>query len=347
MKNCLFAGAFAAVLWGAASATPTTSVEYTYSANAEAGPNSTDANALPNDIVTINDQDPIEPGNPDNFASFIGFGENSPISFLGGAVVAGGSANSSSQLTATLTIVNNGPAAELFWQGLVFGGGVGFAIPDFSAQDCAFGDIAQCGTFQTPIVNGFLPGLDEGGASLATSAVVTNLSSGSTTTLFDETLNVDGDGVVSGSLLDDEGLILNNFGAAANNAAFINWDDTEILQSLGVVGSGESVTLEFMISSSVFLDGSNNCIPGSQVVLGDVGPFLAGCIAAFAGFGDPEEEGNEDGGWGLGSSITLFSQSFTISAITAEVVPVPAAVWLFGTVLAAGFGARRLKRKAA
>ncbi|MEM8772338.1 MAG: hypothetical protein AAGD92_11865 [Pseudomonadota bacterium] len=346
MKRALSIFATSALFCFSAAYAGDITVTYDYTADAEAGGNTLPAdetNDFPADpgIRTVAGGIDIDTQQPREFATIIGIGEDAPISFLGGAVAAGSNASASSQLIASITITNDtGALSEFFWNGLIFSGGVGFALPDFSSEACAFGAIASCGDFASPVgAFNFLPMLQQGdgGAALDFSGVVIR-EDGSVTSLFSEMINVAGDGSITETLTDGEGIALNGFGAAANNAAFLNWDDTTLTQSLGLLAAGESLTLQFIVNSAVFLDGTKECINTAPINDG----FLGSCIAAFAGFGDPEEEG-ENGGWGIFANT--FLRSVQISTISSQVVPLPGAAWLFGSVLLGGFGARRLKRK--
>ncbi|MEQ1930424.1 MAG: hypothetical protein ABL957_07805 [Parvularculaceae bacterium] len=253
-------------------------------------------------------------------ASLINFADDSPFVFAAGGATQG-TASAEGKLTVTVDITNDtGVAQEYLWQGLIYSGGVGFAMPQlFNGAGCTQNAIESCDAFtNTP----FTVGSAEF-ASLTFAAAIAGVD------LFSGAMGVSDTGASSTF----NGIALNGFGTAANNANFLEWDETTFMRSLGVFAAGETKTLTFEIVASM------TTLRGFCTSQTD-----PDCLLAMAGFGDPP--GGDSGGVSQNSGGSARSVSFLLIAPASEVVPVPGAVWLFGSALAL-FGAhRRLRRSA-
>jgi hypothetical protein len=245
-------------------------------------------------------------------ASLINYADTDPFVFAAGGAV-GGTADADATLTVKVDITNDsGAAAEFLWSGLIFAGGVGFAVPDYSNDNCLFSAIESCQSYlATPF--SILAGEE---ASLRFFASIAG------TDLFSGDILVNNAGAVSNFA----GIALNGFGPAAGNPNFLDWDETNFLLSLGVFAAGETRTLEFTIIASAstlrsFCDSSTD----------------PDCLLAMAGFGDPPG-GGSSGGVSQNSGDTTHSIAFSFIGPAAE-IPLPPAAFLFLAGLA-GLAAR-------
>lgn len=257
-----------------------------------------------------------------SYAAATGYGASNPLDFASGASAAG---------NAVVTVTNNvrveltndsGVMATASLDSLIYGGGVGLALADFSAPDCVFAQIAQCGAFSgAPSDTGQV-------ANLFFEAVLDGVR------LFTGTISVD---PTNGAVAVFDGVTLANFGLAAGNPSFFSWTDTFLDDvSLGTFGIGETKLLEF--NTSIFVGSLRGVDSDACTTLE--------CAVAQAGFGDPR--GGSGGGvitYSSAPASTPFSL-FSLRLAPAPVVPVPPALALFPLGLAALASARRRARKA-
>ena len=303
----LMCAALTAAFFGATAAVAAPVTTFDYQGTATAG--TTVLNVGPGfpagGVQTIDDGT----DQPSSFAILAGDGSVDPLSYGAGATAAG-QATASVNYLVTVVIENDAAVArEAFLNALIFGGGVGVALPDFDQPGCDFGDLANCTDFAANDPS-LLP---EERASLDFSLTANGNS------VFDGSIDVDSTG--ASSTFND--IALNNFGASAGNPDFLTWEDTAIQnQSLGMIEAGGTLTLEFLVQISVSSSGQTGCFDSTFE-----------CRLSMAGFGDPEEEGG---------ILYLFSQQqlfLTADFGAPEEVPLPPAAFLF----LAGAGALRLR----
>ncbi len=249
-------------------------------------------------------------------ASLINFADTSPFVFAAGAATQG-TANGDATLTVKVDITNDtGAATEFVWSGLIFAGGVGFAMPQlFNGSGCTQAAIESCDAYtSTPFT--------VGSAELASMSFAAALAG---VELFSGAMSV----VDTGPSSVFSGIALNNFGAAAGNANFLEWDATNFSRSLGVFAAGETKTLEFkVIVSAITVRGF--CTSQTD----------ADCLLAMAGFGDPP--GGDDGGVIQNGGGSDRSVAFSFIGPVSD-VPIPPAALLFGPA-ALWFAARKVRR---
>lgn len=320
----LTAGAIAPMI---ATAEAGVTVIYDYSAVITAGSATGDSATIGPDfpaggVQQVSDFNSSE-GNPDAYAAATGFGTGADgteaVSFAAGAASAG---NASSAVTLTARIIytnDTDTATNVSFNSLIFGGGVGVGLPDFSANNCDIAAISQCQTY-------FFP---DSGASIdqiASLAFSLDLLDGDTPSenFFSGDVTV-GPGGNSANFND---IALTNFGTASDNENYFVWNDTEVNDiSIGVVPPGDSRTLEFSISLLTFA-------PFGFDTMGcDEDQFQ--CAIAQAGFGDP---------WSDTGGVVIFASlpdgRNPTFEILASPVPVPPALILFPLGIAA-LGARK------
>ena len=262
-----------------------------------------------------------KPEAQNSYAAATGFGASNPLDFASGASAAG---------DAGVTVTNNvrveltndsGVRATASLDSLIYGGGVGLALADFSAPDCVFANIAQCGTFRgAPTDTGQV-------ARLFFEALLDGVR------LFTGTISVD---PANGAVAVFDGVTLANFGLAAGNPSFFSWTDTFLDDvGLGVFEIGETKLLEFNVS---LLAGSFGGVDSDACTALE-------CAVAQAGFGDPRAGG---GGVITYSSSPGSAPLFGLVAFSlapANVIPLPPALALFPLGLAVLGAARRRVRK--
>lgn len=319
MKSVLAAALASALAIGfAGPALAVTLISFDYTGTASVGGVVSNLNSVsPTNNATRYFSPPFpQTGDIRDRASLVNFGTPSPFVFAAGAATQG-IADAGGTLTVRVDITNDtGAATEFLWQGLIFSGGVGFAVPYFNEEDCDSLAIEACGSYlNVPFT--------VGSAEFAAMNFAATLAG---VPLFSGAASVDQSGTGSSF----NGITLNNFGAAANNPNFLEWDETTFSQSLGIFAAGETKTLEFIIGvSAVTLRSFCN----SDAILN--------CVIAMAGFGDPP--GGGSGGVSQDSGGAQRSLAFTFIGPSnqAPQVPLPPAALLFAAGLL-GLGARRL-----
>jgi hypothetical protein len=256
-----------------------------------------------------------------SYAVATGFGVSNPLDFASGASAAGDAVVTVTNTVQVELINDSGVRAAASLDSLIYGGGVGLALADFSAPDCVFAQIAQCGTFSgAPTDTGQV-------ASLFFEALLDGVR------LFTGTISVD---PTNGAVAVFDGVTLANFGLAAGNASFFSWTDTFLDDvSLGVFEIGETKLLEFNVS---LLAGSFRGVDSDACTALE-------CAVAQAGFGDPRGGGGGVITYSSAPLSTPFSL-FSLALAPAPVIPVPPALALFPLGLAALGAARRRARKA-
>ena len=321
VKLSVLAAPFGAALALVASAPAAAAlvISYSYSGTADVGEGVNNVNTVtPTNTATrfFGGGDCSECGTP-NRASLIHFGSTSHFVFAGGAA-AQGYASAQGTLTLTVDITNDtGSAQEFSWQGLIFSGGVGFAYPDLG-DHCTTAAIESCASYAA---NPF--SVDAG--EIARLQFAASLSG---VDIFSGDIRVDSTG--ASSLFN--GIALNGFGAAAGNADFFSWQETNFARSLGIFAAGETRTLQFVITATTAV------LNGFCSESGD-----ADCVLALAGFGDPP--GGDSGGVSQNGGGSARALAFTFIGPTNE-VPLPPAALLFGAALLAAGGRRALRRRA-
>lgn len=277
-------------------------ISFSYSGSATVGGATSNVNAVKDDNTAERffSAPDIDTQQIRDRASLINFADDEPFIFANGAATQG-TAQAGATMTVTVAITNDtGVAQDFFWQGLIFSGGVGFAFPNLSAENCSSSQIENCGSYlATPF-----------SVQSGERAALQFIADLAGVELFSGDISVDDGGATSTF----SGIALANFGAAAGNASFLDWDETNFDFNLGNFAVGETKTLTFQI------------IVSAETLRGFCSSSTdADCLLAMAGFGDPP--GGGDGGVSMDGGAR--SRSLAFSILPASEVPLPPAAWLF------------------
>ena len=259
---------------------------------------------------------------PNSFAVIQGLGETTPEFTFNTGSHALGAASAFTTMTVTVDITNDEAVAQVItWSALIFAGGTGIIAPDLlgvgpSGIPCEAIAVHECGFYV------------DNKESHNSAAQMTFGAS------FDGADLYDGRITVSDDNLDTEfnGLMLEDL-RVAPNGEYYWWADTAFDIELGEFAAGETKTLTFFVSTLAISSNDDGCS-----VFSLEGEDFQICTGGQAAFGDPDSTSGVGGG-----GVSLRSMSF---ALTAAPIPVPAGVWLFLTAIGAGFGAKRLRKKA-
>jgi hypothetical protein len=245
------------------------------------------------------------------------------VTFANGVTAFGESAATSNNRV-VVTITNDGRVAEtLVWKGTIFGGGAGIVQPD---ETCYLQSLDTCNLYDSPSQS------HDATAEIIFGAKLDG------TSLFDGRIFVDDDEQVTSF----DGIALDNLGLATDpdgnvvNSQYFWWDETNFQIDLGELQPGEMKTLEFFVMTTATASGVDGC------GFFEGGPLV--CIGAQAGFGDPDSNGGNQFLASRSYRSLSYSSSIEAFPLEADPIPLPAGIWLFGTVLASGLGFRRLGR---